>query len=229
MLFSDCAFSSSPQLWYTFQQSQLFCFFCVGSLLIILCAVRCPVTRVNTRNCLIFSPHVFSSLQGKRKSGSIDLVKEVGTAGKLCKACVGCWVWVTYLVSVMSRYEPYLTNETSWIFSLSLRISVFIHFISVLQLFLVLFPFCRFSVTKYGNNYSGGFHFLVDNKKVAYIYEYDPDNSYPTGVATINLYLTADQTVQVENIGSTTVYGGRRYPSSLGYRSWSTVFLLFPI
>ncbi len=79
---------------------------------------------------------------------------------------------------------------------------------------------------KEGNNNRGSFYFLVNNLQVAYGDEYVPDYKYQQASATINLYLTAGQIVQVENYISTTIYGT---DSNWGYRSWFTGFLLYAL
>ena len=65
----------------------------------------------------------------------------------------------------------------------------------------------RFSVHKFGDNNHGSFFFLVNGKQVAYKYLYVPGGTRPNGDATINLELSAGQTVQIENFGSVDIYG----------------------
>ncbi len=86
---------------------------------------------------------------------------------------------------------------------------------------------CRFSVTKRGNNYYGAFYFLVDEQEYAYKdYWFHEVNVTPSGSATISLELRAGQTVRVENIGSSGVYGSRD-PGFL--YSWFTGDLLYSV
>ncbi len=59
---------------------------------------------------------------------------------------------------------------------------------------------------------------------MAYVDQHQP-NVDPTaqGAATINLHLTVGQTVQLEHVGSSTVYG-----TESGYaQSWFTGFMLY--
>ncbi len=77
---------------------------------------------------------------------------------------------------------------------------------------------------KYGNNNYGSFVFLVDGDRVAHVNEYDHDDTVVQGSATINLYLTTGQTVQVQNLVSNTVWG----TDTSGFLySWFTGFLLY--
>ena len=83
----------------------------------------------------------------------------------------------------------------------------------------------RITVVKNGDNYSGEFFLLVDGQRVFVVEEYslnvDPS---PQGSATINLYLTAGQLVQVENSASTLLWGTNA--SGFLY-SWITGFLFY--
>ena len=65
----------------------------------------------------------------------------------------------------------------------------------------------RFTAVKKGNNNYGDFLFQVDGVRKAIVEESDFSWEIPQGLATVLLYLTAGQVVQVENIQSTTVYG----------------------
>ena len=65
----------------------------------------------------------------------------------------------------------------------------------------------RFSANKYGTENQGSFYFLVDGVKVAFEYIYSPITCCPNGDATINLELSAGQTVSIENHLSTRLYG----------------------
>ncbi len=85
----------------------------------------------------------------------------------------------------------------------------------------------RFSANKEGNEYYGSFFFRVDGVRVGDVDEYaQSSNPNPQGSGTINLYLTAGQEVDVENLGATIGYGTN---DVLGYRSWFTGFILFPL
>ncbi len=99
-------------------------------------------------------------------------------------------------------------------------------FVSVLYekaLAVFVLLFCRFSVTKMGNNHRGGFHFLVDSEWVYWIHAKEISGvAYPQGVATINLYLRAGQVAQVENYASSIVYG----IDNGAMHSWFTGFML---
>ncbi len=93
-------------------------------------------------------------------------------------------------------------------------------------LFIVSSSFFRLTTIKRGNNYEGDFCILVDGDCVVYREEDgSADNYSPQGSASINLYLAAGQVVQVENRGSTSVYGYGSY----GIESWFTGFLLYAV
>ena len=82
----------------------------------------------------------------------------------------------------------------------------------------------RFSVAIRGNNHRCGFYILVNEERFAFMdawfYHFD---STPSESATINLELLAGQTVRVENIGPSVVYG----TSDTGFLySWFTGHLL---
>ncbi len=76
---------------------------------------------------------------------------------------------------------------------------------------------------KEGNNEYGAFYFLVDNRQVTRVDEWDDKMQ---ASATINLHLTVGQTVQVQNYGSSTVYG--MHSSGFMY-SWFTGFLFYAL
>ncbi len=82
----------------------------------------------------------------------------------------------------------------------------------------------RFSAAKLGNNRNGRFYFLVDGERVAYVDKHLPNlDPSAQGSATVNLYLTAGQVVQLENVGVSVIYGASR-----GYAmSWFTGFMLY--
>ena len=81
----------------------------------------------------------------------------------------------------------------------------------------------RFSVVKLGNDNYGAFFFLVDDAVYALVDDHIGTSDYSVlGSATINIELTAGQVVGIENIGSTTVYGGIGTLSS-----WFTGYLLY--
>ncbi len=84
----------------------------------------------------------------------------------------------------------------------------------------------RFAVSKFGNNYYGQFYILVDGARVAIGRDYTPCHVDQQGTATINLYLTAGQQVQVENSGSTYVFGT---DSTSFLYSWFTGYLLYAV
>ena len=86
----------------------------------------------------------------------------------------------------------------------------------------------RFSVNKEGNNYDGGFWFLVDEVRYAYKDGEDPGstNSLPSGSATINVELTAGQIVRIENRGSSVIYGT---DAEEFMNSWFTGHLLYAL
>ena len=63
-------------------------------------------------------------------------------------------------------------------------------------------------MAKAGNDYHGDFIFLVDDIEYAYVDEDTEDsNITPTGIGTVNMLLTAGQTVRVQNSGSFSVFG----------------------
>ncbi len=64
----------------------------------------------------------------------------------------------------------------------------------------------------------------MDGVHVALCEDYNTQDDIPQGSATINLYLAAGQTVQVENSFSQAVYGT---DSFYGYQSWFSGFLVF--
>ena len=84
----------------------------------------------------------------------------------------------------------------------------------------------RFTAVKEGINNHGSFWFLVDNTRVAYVDEPNPDDYHPQGGETITLELTAGQSVRIENQDWTTIYGT---DSSGVLRSWFTGFLLYEL
>ena len=80
----------------------------------------------------------------------------------------------------------------------------------------------RFTATKYGNNKSGSFCFLVDGQRVFSVSRLDKDESMLQGTGTINLQLTAGQKVTVQNRGSNRLHGRNEN----GAHCWFTGFML---
>ena len=82
-------------------------------------------------------------------------------------------------------------------------------------------------MAKAGNYYYGDFIFLVDDEQYAYVDEgTDNSNLTPTGTGSINIELTAGQTVRIENQGSFSVIGS----DELGMMySWFTGHLLYAL
>ena len=93
-----------------------------------------------------------------------------------------------------------------------------------LQNFNSLFLLVRFSVTKLGNDGHGAYFFLVDEERFAFEDEWNTGDESTSGSCTINMELTAGQTVRIENWQSTGIYG----TDSDGYvKTWFTGYLIF--
>ncbi len=81
-------------------------------------------------------------------------------------------------------------------------------------------------MAKRGQDFDGSFFLLVDGAARALGQEYAGNSDgAPQGTATINLYLTAGQEVQVQNSGSTQVWG--TYNGF--YQTWITGFLIYAV
>ena len=82
----------------------------------------------------------------------------------------------------------------------------------------------RFSVNKEGTDNQGSFYFMVDYDRFAMKQIFSTYNDLASS-STINLVLTAGQNVQIQNVGSTVIYGIR-----VGVlRSWFTGHLLYAL
>ncbi len=111
--------------------------------------------------------------------------------------------------------------------AVKMKTSFFLSRLCILLLFSVSLKLhFRFSAVKQGANYDGSFWFMVDNVKVAFSDGHSPNSGvHPDSSATINLYLTASQRVQVVNHFSTNVFGTDMHDTY--FYSWFTGFLLY--